>query len=111
MYDKAQRENLSIRQLYMAVAAGNGHRQVIGTAAQIVDLMEEWFTNEAADGFNLLPQHSPGAMRDFIELVVPELQRRGLFRTEYEGATLRENLGVATPPSRYAADRVFAAAQ
>jgi alkanesulfonate monooxygenase len=111
MYDKAQRENLSIRKLYMAVAAGNGHRQVIGTAAQIVDLMEEWFTNEAADGFNLLPQHSPGAMRDFIELVVPELQRRGLFRTEYEGATLRENLGVARPPSRYAADRVFAAAQ
>jgi alkanesulfonate monooxygenase len=102
MYDLAQRENLSIRQLYMAIAAGNGHRQVVGTPAQIVDAMEDWFHNDAADGFNLLPQHSPGALRDFVEMVVPEMQRRGLYRMAYEGGTLRENLGVARPASRYA---------
>ena len=101
MYDLAQREGLTIRQLYTAIAAGNGHRQVVGTPAQIVDQMEEWFFNDAADGFNLLPQHSPGALEDFVTLVVPEMQRRGLYRTAYEGLTLRDNLGVDRPPSRY----------
>ncbi len=56
---------------------------------------------EAADGFNIIPTHLPGGIEDFVELVVPELQRRGLFRTEYEGRTMRENLGLPLPPSRY----------
>ena len=58
---------------------------------------EEWFENEAADGFNILPPWLPGALDDFVDLVIPELQRRGLFRTAYEGSTLRENLGLPRP--------------
>ena len=102
MYDRAQRDGLTIRQLYMAIAAGNGHRQVIGTPSQVADLMQEWFEQDAADGFNILATHMPGGLEDFVLMVVPELQRRGLFRTAYEGATLRENLGLARPASRYA---------
>ena len=60
-------------------------RFVTGTAEHIADVMEEWFTTGAADGFNILPPYMPGAFDDFVELVIPELQRRGLFRTEYEG--------------------------
>ena len=62
---------------------------------QIVDMMEEWFSAGAADGFNIMPPYLPGGLNDFVKYIVPELQRRGLFRTEYEGATLRENLGLA----------------
>lgn len=109
MYDRAQRDGLTIRQLYMAVAAGNGHRQAIGTPADIVDLMQEWFEGEAADGFNVLGEHMPGGLEDFVQMVVPEMQRRGLYRTAYEGRTLRENLGVARPESRYAGGRARAA--
>ena len=68
-----------------------------GTPQTIADELERWFVEKAADGFNLLPPHVPGAINEFVDLVVPELQRRGLFRTEYEGATLRENLGVPFP--------------
>jgi FMN-dependent oxidoreductase (nitrilotriacetate monooxygenase family) len=101
MYDLAQREGLTIRQLYTAVAAGNGHRQIIGTPQQVVDHMEEWFNNDAADGFNVLPDHSPGGLAEFVDMVVPEMQRRGLYRTAYEGQTLRENLGVPRPETRH----------
>lgn len=94
--EMARRENLTIRQLYEKQAASFGGWTLIGTPAQIVDRMQEWFENGAADGFNICPTHLPGGLEDFVELVVPELRRRGLFRTEYEGATLRENLGV--PP-------------
>jgi N-acetyl-S-(2-succino)cysteine monooxygenase len=103
MLDMARRGNLTIRQLYLAVAAGNGHNVVIGTGKQVADVMEEWFTHEAADGFNYVPAALPGGIEDFVDMVVPELQRRGLFRTEYEGTTLRENLGVPTPVNRHAA--------
>lgn len=99
--DLAVRENLSIRQLYMRMAGGRGHVQLIGTPAQIVDTMEEWFTSGAADGFNVLPPLLPSSLTDFVDLVVPELQRRGLFRTAYDGSTLRENLGLRIPVSRY----------
>ena len=64
--------------------------------------MEQWYVEEAADGFNIMPPYLPGALDDFVELVIPELQRRGLFRTEYTGRTLREHLGLPRPPSRYA---------
>jgi len=103
MLDMARRKNLTIRELYLAVAAGNGHYVAVGSAKQIADVMEHWFTHEAADGFNYVPAALPGGIRDFVDLVVPELQRRGLFRTEYEGRTLRENLGLPKPASRHAA--------
>ncbi|MRX49559.1 NtaA/DmoA family FMN-dependent monooxygenase [Paracoccus sp. S-4012] len=95
MYRLAQREGYSIRQLYLAVAAGRGHRTVIGTAADIADEMQAWMEGGAADGFNLIPTHLPGALEDMAGLLLPELRRRGLFRQEYEGRTLRENLGLA----------------
>ena len=92
--DIARRDNLSIRQLYLSVAGGNGHRTVIGTPADIADAMEEWFHHDAADGFNILPPWLPGGLEEVVDMVVPELQRRGLYRTAYEGRTLRENLGI-----------------
>ena len=92
--DIARRDNLTIRQLYLSVAGGNGHRTVIGTPADIADAMEEWFHRDAADGFNILPPWLPGGLEDVVNMVVPELQRRGLYRTAYEGSTLRENLGI-----------------
>jgi alkanesulfonate monooxygenase SsuD/methylene tetrahydromethanopterin reductase-like flavin-dependent oxidoreductase (luciferase family) len=98
----ARRENLTIRQLGMRMAAARQRVFVKGTAAQIADHMENWFNNGAADGFNIMPPVLPGSLDDFVNLVVPELQRRGLFRTEYEGTTLRENLGLPQPESRYA---------
>jgi alkanesulfonate monooxygenase len=98
----AKQENLTIRQLYQRFAGARGQRTVIGTAAQIVDQMEDWFVNYGVDGFLVQPSHLPGGLQDFIDLVIPELQERGLFRTEYEGPTLRDNLGLPRPRSRYA---------
>jgi len=98
----ATQEHLTIRQLYQRYAGARGQRTVIGTAAQIVDQMEEWFVNRGVDGFLIQPSHLPGGLEDFIALVIPELQERGLFRTEYEGPTLRDNLGLPRPKSRYA---------
>jgi alkanesulfonate monooxygenase SsuD/methylene tetrahydromethanopterin reductase-like flavin-dependent oxidoreductase (luciferase family) len=97
----ARRENLTIRQLYQRTAGKAGIRQIIGTAADIVDDMEQWFRDEACDGFNVCPSHMPHGLDDFANFVVPELQRRGLFRTEYEGRTLRENLGLRPYINRY----------
>jgi hypothetical protein len=85
--------------------AGEGNACVIGTAADVADRMEEWFTAGACDGFNITPNELPGGCEDFVEFVTPELQRRGLFRTAYEGATLRENLGLKRPVNRYVAAR------
>jgi alkanesulfonate monooxygenase len=73
----------------------------VGTPEQIVNQLQEWFENEAADGFNILPPSTPAGLNDFVNLIVPELQRRGLFRTEYEGSTLRENLGLKRPENQY----------
>ena len=101
--DMATRENLSIRQLYTKVAAGFGTRLVIGTAADAADDMQAWMEAGAADGFNICPATLPGGLEDFATMVIPELQRRGLFRTEYEGTTLRGNLGLKEPPNRYTA--------
>jgi len=101
--DLAKRENLTIRQLAMRMAGARGKAVVKGTPKQIADMMEEWFVAGAADGFNIMPPYLPGGLNDFVKYIVPELQRRGLFRTEYEGATLRENLGLQRPQSRYVA--------
>ncbi len=89
----ARRENLTIRDLYRRVAGARGHYEIIGTAGEIVDMMEEWVTEGACDGFNVMPPVFPSSLRDFVDMVVPELQRRGLYRTEYTGTTLRDNLG------------------
>lgn len=98
----AGRENLSLAELGRKIAGGRGHYSVIGTAQQIADRLQEWFEHGAADGFNVLVPHLPGGLQDFASEVVPELQRRGLFRTEYEGRTLRENLGLPRPGNRFA---------
>ncbi|UPG72807.1 LLM class flavin-dependent oxidoreductase [Roseomonas gilardii subsp. gilardii] len=97
----ARRDNLTIRQLYTTIAAGFGSRILIGTARQIADEMEAWVEAEAADGFNICPAALPVGLEDFAAQVVPELQRRGMFRTEYASRTLRGNLGVPVPASRY----------
>jgi len=100
--DLASRTGLTLRQLYLSLATARGHRAVVGTPAQIADTIEDWFTQGAADGFNIMPPILPTGLTDFTEHVVPLLQARGLFRTEYEGATLRENLGLKRPPNRFA---------
>ena len=100
--ETARAEGLTIRQLYQRIAGGRGHFQVVGSTKDVVDLMEEWFTTGAADGFNVIPPFFPNSLDEFNALVVPELQRRGLYRTAYEGKTLRENLGLPRPASRYA---------
>ncbi|MTH79783.1 LLM class flavin-dependent oxidoreductase [Paracoccus aestuariivivens] len=101
----ADENNFSIRQLYQWVASARGHFTVVGSATQIADTLQEWFENEGADGFNILPPWLPTGLTDFVDLVIPELQRRGLFRTAYEGSTLRENLGLPFPINRHAALR------
>ena len=93
----AERENLSIRQLYERVASARGHWTLVGTPETIADQLEHWFTTGAADGFNVLAPTLPHGLKDFADLVIPELQRRGLFRTEYTGHTLREHLGLPRP--------------
>ena len=92
LIEMAKRDNLTIRQLYKLRASGG--RQLIGTAEDIVDDMEKWFREGAADGFNLCPAILPGGLDDFVGLILPELRKRGLFRTEYESSTLRGNLGL-----------------
>jgi FMN-dependent oxidoreductase (nitrilotriacetate monooxygenase family) len=94
LLDTARRRNLTIRQLYQSTAIANGHLEAVGTAAQIADLMEEWLAEGAADGFNVMSALAPASLQEFVRHVVPELQRRGIFRTSYEGRTLRENLGL-----------------
>lgn len=106
----AQRENLTVRQLYLRYNVVRGHRVVIGTPSQVADQIEDWFVNGAADGFNLIPPLMPSGLEDFVDLVVPELQRRDLFRKDYEGTTLREHLGLPRPENPNTAGQVLAAA-
>jgi alkanesulfonate monooxygenase len=94
----AKQENLSLLQTALRAAAAKSHLVLKGSAKDVADQMEAWFTEDACDGFNLLPPCVPDDLTDFVELVLPELRRRGLFRTEYEGRTLRENLGLPRPP-------------
>lgn len=99
--DLAADENLTLAQLGRRIAGGRGHYSLIGTPVQIADELQTWFEQGAADGFNVLVPHLPGGLEDVARLLVPELQRRGLFRTEYEGTTLRENLGLQKPSNRF----------
>lgn len=106
----AAREKLSIRELYLRIAGARGHWTVVGTPVQIADQIQQWFENGAADGFNVLAPWLPGGLDEFIELVVPELRKRGLFREEYAGSTLREHFGLARPDNQYVARRLQRAA-
>ncbi|OFB40094.1 monooxygenase [Mycolicibacterium sp. (ex Dasyatis americana)] len=99
--DLAGSESLTVRQLIAKLGGGRGHRTFAGTAEQVADDLELWFTEGAADGFNIMPPHLPGGLEDFVEQVVPILQRRGLFRTDYTATTLRGHYGLAHRPSRY----------
>jgi len=103
LIDLARRENLSIRALGRRFTFSLGHLVYVGTPAGLADMMEEWFTEGAADGFTMLSPYYTKPLEEFVDTVIPELQRRGLFRTEYEGATLRENLGVPFRSNRFAA--------
>ena len=105
MVDLARRENLTIRQLYKRVYGQRGHRVVVGTPFEVADALESWFRAGAADGFNILPLTFPRGLQDIVDLLIPELQRRGLFRKEYEGKTLRENLGLPFPENRWTVER------
>jgi FMN-dependent oxidoreductase (nitrilotriacetate monooxygenase family) len=88
--------------LCLRFASSRGHFTLVGTPAEVADQMEEWLYTGACDGFNVLPPAFPAGLEDFVDLVIPELQRRGSFRKAYEGNTLRENLGLPIPVSRYA---------
>jgi N-acetyl-S-(2-succino)cysteine monooxygenase len=100
LLEMARREKMTLRDLYNLTAAARGHWVVYGTPHRIADIFEEWFTAELADGFIIMPAYFPGAFHDFVELVVPELQRRGLFRKDYSASTLRDHLGLQLPPSK-----------
>jgi FMN-dependent oxidoreductase (nitrilotriacetate monooxygenase family) len=100
--DLARRENLTIRELVRWIAAGHGHRVIVGTPEQIADDISSWFLRYAADGFTIQPPYLPGGLEAFAEQVIPLLQARGLFRTDYEGATLRQHYGLKRPASQYA---------
>ncbi|WP_019930388.1 LLM class flavin-dependent oxidoreductase [Nocardia sp. BMG111209] len=93
---------LTVRQLIGELGGGRGHRTLAGTPEQIADDLETWFRGGAADGFNIMPPYLPGGLTDFVERVVPILQQRGLFRTEYTATTLRGHYGLAPVPNRFA---------
>ncbi|MEU4343718.1 LLM class flavin-dependent oxidoreductase [Nocardia sp. NPDC023852] len=96
------RERPTVRRLLHRLAGARGHRVFAGTPEQVADTIEEWFRNGAADGFNVMPPYYPGGLEVFAETVVPILQERGLFRTEYTGTTLRDHFGLPRPESRFA---------
>ena len=100
MLAKAWREKLTWRDMVNLAGAARGHWVILGTPEEIADILQDWFEDYACDGFNILPAYFPGAFQDFVDLVVPILQDRGLFRRDYTGTTLREHLGLARPPSR-----------
>ena len=101
--DVAARENLTVRQLAQRLG-GYGGLSFVGTPQTIADEMEEWLIGEGCDGFNIMFPYLPDGLDDFVDKVVPELQRRGIFRREYEGRTLRENLGLPRPKNRFFED-------
>lgn len=98
--EMARRENLTVRQLAQRLGGYSG-LAFVGTAQTIADEMEEWLETEGSDGFNITFPFLPAGLDDFVDKVVPELQRRGIFRREYEGTTLREHLGLPRPENRF----------
>jgi FMN-dependent oxidoreductase (nitrilotriacetate monooxygenase family) len=102
----ARRERLSVRELIGRLGGGRGHLTFAGTPEQVADAIVHWYAEGAADGFNIMPPVLPSGLCDFVDHVVPILQRRGLFRTEYDGRTLRDNYGLPRPANRNTAGRV-----
>ncbi|PYC66857.1 LLM class flavin-dependent oxidoreductase [Micromonospora arborensis] len=98
----ARRERLTVRQLIGRLGGGRGHRTFAGTPEQVADAIEEWYRSGAADGFNIMPPVLPSGLETFVDHVVPILQRRGLFRTEYTGTTLRDHYGLPRPVNQSA---------
>jgi FMN-dependent oxidoreductase (nitrilotriacetate monooxygenase family) len=96
----AKRENLTVRQLAQRLG-GYGGSAFVGTPQTIADQMQEWLETEASDGFNIMFPYLPEGLNDFVDRVIPELQKRGIFRREYEGRTLRENFGLPRPENRF----------
>ena len=101
MLDMIRREGLTVRQAYERLLPSIGSPMFKGSATEVADLMEEWWRDKAGDGFTVLAPVQPRGLRDVVDLVVPELQRRGVFRREYEGGTLRGHLGLPAAPSRW----------
>jgi FMN-dependent oxidoreductase (nitrilotriacetate monooxygenase family) len=97
LLEMARRDRLTLRELFYRVAAARGHLLLVAGPVEIADTLEAWFRAGAADGFNVMPPFFPGQFDRFVELVVPILQERGLFRADYAGATLRDHLGLARP--------------
>lgn len=106
----ARRERLNVRQLLGRLGGGRGHRTFSGTPEQVADAIEGWWQAGAADGFNVMPPVLPSGLERFVDHVVPILQQRGLFRTEYEGKTLRDHYGLSRPENRNQGTRRFAGA-
>jgi N-acetyl-S-(2-succino)cysteine monooxygenase len=107
LYEMARREGMTLRDLFNLTAAARGHWVLCGTPETIADTLEEWFVDGAADGFNILPAWFPGGFSEFVDLVVPELQRRELFRRNYEGATLRDHFALPRVLPPYASGRAL----
>ena len=101
----ARERGMTLREIARHTAAGTGHRVLVGTANSMADEMEAWLKQDAADGFNVICNYYFAPFEEFTRQVIPELQRRGIFRTEYEGTTLRQNLGLRVPENRYTAAR------
>lgn len=99
----ARRERLTVRELIGRLGGGRGHRTFAGTPEQVANAIQHWWENGAADGFNIMPPVLPRSLEDFVDHVVPILQKRGIFRAEYEGHTLREHYGLARPENAYVA--------
>jgi alkanesulfonate monooxygenase SsuD/methylene tetrahydromethanopterin reductase-like flavin-dependent oxidoreductase (luciferase family) len=96
----ARRENLTVRRLAQLMG-GFGGLEIVGSAGEIADTMQSWLETGAADGFNIMFPTVPAGLDDFVELVIPELRRRGIFRAEYEGTTLRDHFGLPRPENRF----------
>jgi FMN-dependent oxidoreductase (nitrilotriacetate monooxygenase family) len=109
LLSRAKRERMTLRDLYNLTVAARGHMVLCGSPLTIVDTLQRWFEEGAADGFNIMPAYFPGAFDEFVDLVVPELQRRRLFRSDYAGATLRDHLGLTRPDARRRAGQPMAA--
>jgi alkanesulfonate monooxygenase SsuD/methylene tetrahydromethanopterin reductase-like flavin-dependent oxidoreductase (luciferase family) len=98
----ARRESLSTRQLWERLAGSRGKATMIGSTMQVADEMQRWFDANACDGFIMQPSYLPGELDEICDMLVPELQTRGLIRVGYDGKTLRDNLELERPASRYA---------
>ncbi|MGA5198584.1 LLM class flavin-dependent oxidoreductase [Streptomyces exfoliatus] len=105
----ARRENSTVRQLIGRLGGGRGHRTFTGTPVQVADAIEEWFDGHAADGFNIMPPVLPSGLEAFVDKVVPILQERGRFRTEYTGGTLRDHYGLPRPADPLTAPQALGA--